>query len=76
MAISGYSTYVPASSGLMVVAGAALLFALINLPCVSVWALFGASLRNLLRVRRNLIAFNYGMAALLAISLYPLFRAF
>ena len=76
MAISGYSTYVPASSGLMVVAGAALLFALINLPCVSVWALFGASLRNLMRVRRTLIAFNYGMAALLAISLYPLFRAF
>ncbi len=76
MAVSGYSTYVPASSGLAVVAGAALLFALINLPCVSMWALFGASLRNLLRVQRNLIAFNYGMAALLVISLYPLLRAF
>lgn len=76
MAISGYSTYVPASSGFVIVAGAALLFAVINFPCVSLWALFGAGLRNVLRVRRNLIAFNYGMAALLVLSLYPLFRAF
>ncbi len=74
MAISGYSTYVPATSGFAVVAGAAVLFALINLPCVSVWAQFGAVLRTRLRVRRNLIAFNYGMAALLVISLYPIFR--
>ena len=76
MAISGFSTYVPATSGLMIVAGAAVLFAVINLPCVSVWALCGAGLRNVLRVRRNLIMFNYGMAVLLVISLYPLLRAF
>ena len=76
MAISGFSTYVPATSGLMIVAGAALLFAVINLPCVSVWALCGEGLRNVLRVRRNLILFNYGMAVLLVISLYPLLRAF
>ncbi len=76
MAISGFSTYVPATSGLMIVAGAAVLFAAINLPCVSVWALCGARLRNVLRMRRNLILFNNGMAVLLVISLYPLLRAY
>lgn len=76
MAIGGFSTYVPASSGLIVYAAAAVLFALINLPCVSVWALCGAGLRQVLQVRRNLIAFNYGMATLLVVSLYPLLRSF
>lgn len=75
MAVGAFSTYVPASSGLITIAGVAALFAAINLPSVGAWALFGSSLRHLLKVRRNLLLFNYGMAALLVASLYPLLHA-
>ncbi|MEX8519780.1 MAG: LysE family translocator [Leptothrix sp. (in: b-proteobacteria)] len=72
MAVGAFSTYVPASSGFVVIACVAALFAVINLPSVGVWALFGSSLRHVLQVRRNLLAFNYSMAGLLVVSLYPL----
>ena len=72
MAVSAFSTYVPASSGFATIACTALLFAVVNLPCVGVWALFGSRLRHVLQVRSNLLAFNYSMAGLLVASLYPL----
>ena len=72
MAVGAFSTYVPASSGLIVIATVATLFAIINLPSVGVWALFGSKLRHVLKVRRTLLAFNYCMAGLLVLSLYPL----
>jgi len=75
MAVGAFSTYVPASSGLVAVAGVAVLFAVINLPSVGVWALFGSGLRHVLQVRRNLLVFNYSMAGLLVASLYPLLHA-
>jgi threonine/homoserine/homoserine lactone efflux protein len=74
MAIGAFSTYVPATSGLMTVVIAAAIFALINLPSVGVWVLFGSSMRHLLSVRRNLLIFNYTMAGLLVASLYPMLR--
>lgn len=72
MAMGAFSTYVPASSGLQAITYTAMLFALINFPSVAVWALFGSRLRHVLQVPRNLLAFNYSMAALLVASLYPL----
>lgn len=75
MAVGAFSTYVPASSGVVAIACVAVLFAAINLPSVSAWALFGSGLRHILQVRRNLLAFNYGMAGLLVASLYPLLLA-
>jgi threonine/homoserine/homoserine lactone efflux protein len=48
---------------------------LINLPSIGVWAVFGASLRRLLRDPRWLRRFNVTMAALLVVSLWPLFAA-
>ncbi|MNC82875.1 hypothetical protein D3C75_1365760 [compost metagenome] len=50
----------------------ALVFAIINLPSVCVWAGCGSALRNVLRNPRWLMSFNLLMAALLVISLYPL----
>lgn len=41
-----------------------LLSAAINLPCVAVWALFGRTLRGLLRYAAARLAFNLSMAAL------------
>lgn len=72
MAIGALSTYVPAGSSVPMVVGVAVLFALINAPCVSVWAAFGSRLRQLFRVPRYQRIFNYGMAALLVASLVPL----
>lgn len=72
MALGAFSTYIPATGGFWIVALAAGVFAVINLPSVSLWALFGARVRHLLRVERNLRIFNYGMALLLVLSLYPM----
>ena len=40
--------------------------ALINLPCIAVWALFGSSLRTLLARSGSRLAFNVAMALALA----------
>ncbi|MNI93918.1 hypothetical protein D3C73_1519380 [compost metagenome] len=52
----------------------AAVFALINLPSVSLWVVCGSLLRNVLRDRRWLRMFNWGMALLLVASLYPMLQ--
>lgn len=51
-----------------------LMFALLGLPIISAWNLFGASLRQFLQNPRNARVFNLLMGALLMTSLYPLFQ--
>lgn len=75
MAVGAFSTYVPQDSRMPLIVGVATLFALINAPCVSVWAAFGAQMRRLLQVRRFQRAFNYAMAALLVATLIPMLGA-
>ena len=75
MAVGAFSTYVPVAAGFALVMGVATLFAAINAPCVSVWALFGSRMRRLLQVPRYHRAFNIGMAILLVASLLPLLNA-
>ena len=75
MAISAISTYAPTATSALVIVGIAVLFVLVNAPSVSVWVLFGARMRRHLQVRRSLLIFNYSMASLLVLSLYPLFSA-
>lgn len=72
MAIGAISTYTPMQGYFTNVIVIAAVFALINLPSVSVWAGCGTLLRNVLRDRRWLRLFNWGMALLLVASLYPL----
>ncbi len=72
MAIGAISTYTPMQGYFTNVLVIAAVFALINLPSVSVWAGCGTLLRNVLKDRRWLRVFNWGMAALLVASLYPL----
>jgi threonine/homoserine/homoserine lactone efflux protein len=50
-------------------------FALLNLPCMFVWAGFGAMLREALKVPGRVRLFNLGMAAALVASVIPLLRA-
>ena len=75
MTMGAFSMYVPASSRASVIATVAVLFVVIGLPSMGVWALFGSGLRQGLQVKRNLLAFNYSMAALLVASLYPVLYA-
>ncbi|MBH3406138.1 LysE family translocator [Pseudomonas glycinae] len=72
MAIGAISTYTPMQGYFTNVIVIAAVFAIINLPSVGVWAACGTLLRNVLKDRRWLRVFNWGMAALLVISLYPL----
>ncbi|MCP4329665.1 MAG: LysE family translocator [Alphaproteobacteria bacterium] len=46
-------------------------FAIVNLPAISAWAIFGVGLRRLLSDERRLRAFNIGMASLLVVSMVP-----
>ncbi len=74
MAITAVSTYTNGHSviGALVVAAA---FGAVNLPCVSVWALFGTGLRSILGDAGRVKIFNWAMAALLIVSLYPIIKA-
>ncbi|MCY1392959.1 Cysteine/O-acetylserine efflux protein [compost metagenome] len=72
MAIGAITTYTPSQGYFVNVFIIALVFAIINLPSVCVWAGCGSALRNVLRNPRWLMSFNLLMAALLVISLYPL----
>ncbi|PJF07846.1 LysE family translocator [Pseudorhodobacter sp. MZDSW-24AT] len=49
----------------------AVVFAMVNLPSVSVWTLAGQQLRRFLTTHRRLQAFNVTMAVLLVASLWP-----
>ncbi|MFS0827465.1 LysE family translocator [Pseudomonas phoenicis] len=72
MAVGAITTYAPAQGYLYNVLVIGLVFALVNLPSVGIWVMFGSALRNLLRNPRWLMLFNVLMALLLVISLYPL----
>jgi threonine/homoserine/homoserine lactone efflux protein len=74
MAVGAYTAYVPATSGWELVAAAAFLFAAINAPCVSLWALFGSRLRRWLMDPAYRRVFNVAMAVLLVGTLIPLFQ--
>jgi threonine/homoserine/homoserine lactone efflux protein len=72
MSIAAISTYAPAqpiAAQILLIAG---LFALINYPTCSLWILAGSLLRRALENPLWLRRFNYLMASLLVLSLYPL----
>ena len=49
-----------------------LVFGIVNLPSVSVWAVFGSMLRNMLRDPVKVRAFNLLMAVMLVASMLPI----
>lgn len=72
MALTAVAVYAPNQS-LGAVALVAVVFGIINLPCVSAWTLLGEQLRSTLSNPRRLKIFNLSMAVLLVGSLYPVF---
>ena len=74
MATTALTVYSPNSdlnSTLMVSA----IFAGVNLPTISFWAILGQNFRKFLSNPRNLRAFNIFMALLLVASLWPILKA-
>ncbi len=72
MALGGVTTYAPPQHYVANVVFIAVVFAAVNLPCISVWTAFGVGLRRFLDRPRVLRAFNLVMALLLVLSLYPI----
>ncbi len=70
MALTSVAIYAPSQS-LLAVGLVAVVFGIINLPCVSAWTLLGRQLRHFLESPSRLKVFNGVMAALLLLSLYP-----
>ena len=70
MALTAVSVYAPSQSlgGIGLVA---VVFGIVNLPSVGVWAALGQGMRRVLTNPRRMRVFNVGMAALLVASLAP-----
>lgn len=69
MAITTAAVFLPREGSVVLSAAVvALLFVLVNVPCVSVWALFGSAMRGLLQRPACRLAFNVTMSALLLIT--------
>ena len=70
MALTAITAYA-AQGGVALVA---LVFTLVNMPCIAVWAGGGQAMRRFLDRPAVLRGFNLVMAALLLLSLYPMLR--
>lgn len=74
MALTAISVYAPTRS-LGAAALVAAVFAMVNLPSVSTWTVLGTQIRRFLGTPGRLRAFNWTMAALLMLSLWPVVMA-
>lgn len=70
IALGAVTVYAP-DNAVMTMVQVALCFAVVNLPSVTVWPLAGQGLRRWLSVPSRLRAFNWTMAELLVLSLWP-----
>jgi len=70
MALTAISVYAPSKS-VSAIMFVALVFGMVNLPCISCWAILGQQMQRLLSSYRRLRIFNFSMALLLVLSLYP-----
>lgn len=74
MAVTAMAVYTNPQAPFLSVTLVALAFAIVNLPCVSVWAGFGVALRGFLADPVRLKWFNIVMGLLLVASLWPMLR--
>lgn len=70
MALTAISAYAPGQT-LTAVLVVAAIFGAVNLPSVSTWTVLGQQMARLLTNPRRLTVFNWTMAGLLVLSLYP-----
>ncbi len=68
-AVSAYST-----ASIPSIVQVVLVFSAVNLPCIATWVLAGEMLRHVLTNPNRLAVFNWTMAGLLVLSLWPTLR--
>jgi threonine/homoserine/homoserine lactone efflux protein len=74
MAVTAMALYTNPQAPFLSVVLVAVAFAIVNVPCVSVWAGFGVALRGFLADPVRLKWFNIAMGLLLVASLWPMLR--
>jgi threonine/homoserine/homoserine lactone efflux protein len=74
MMVTALATYTQPEAMLSSIVMICLLFVVVGMPCISIWNLFGASLRSFLQNSGRARIFNMTMAVLLLGSMYPLFQ--
>ncbi|GAB5445574.1 LysE family translocator [Gymnodinialimonas sp.] len=72
MSIYAQTSYAPEGAGWLGAVSVAAIFSLVNLPSVATWVWGGTQVRRWLDGPGRLKAFNWTMAALLVLSLYPM----
>lgn len=72
MAVGAVAAYTPTEGYFLNLAIVVLVYALVNGPCIAVWAAGGSLLRGFLANPARQRVFNVVMALLLAASLYPI----
>jgi threonine/homoserine/homoserine lactone efflux protein len=70
MALTSIGAYSP-TQDMWGVFWVAAVFGAINLPCVSCWTIFGQQMRRFLTNQKRLRIYNWSMAGLLILTLYP-----
>ena len=71
MALGATTTYAPPAHYVVNILIVGAVFGAINMPCVGAWASLGTVMRRFLDRPGVLLAFNWTMAVLLLVSLYP-----
>jgi threonine/homoserine/homoserine lactone efflux protein len=72
MALAAITVYTPQPTTSYYVIVVSLIFGAINLPSISIWLLFGVQMKRFLTTPARLRGFNWSMAGLLVLSLYPI----
>ena len=72
MVLAAVTAYAPREGHFQNVLVIAVLFGLICVPSVGLWAGFGTALQRFLKSPRHIRVFNVTMASLLVLSLYPI----
>jgi threonine/homoserine/homoserine lactone efflux protein len=72
MALGAVTTYAEHGRLVTDVTLIAVSFMVVNVPCALIWTSFGVNIRRWMKKPKHLKAFNWSMAALLVLSLYPL----
>ncbi|KIN62451.1 Lysine exporter protein [Sulfitobacter noctilucicola] len=73
MALTSITVYIADNGTLLLVIGA-VFFAIVNLPSVTLWTVMGQQMARFLTNPVRLRVFNWTMATLLVLSLYPLLQ--
>ncbi len=74
MALVAMGAYTQADAPVLSVFLVGTAFAIVNLPCVSIWAGFGVALRGFLADPKRLRLFNLAMGLALLASVWPMLR--